>query len=93
MDQITPNSQSQQQPAQDPADPAGGDTVTVTKNPDGTFSVDGKPAKTLEEALALVQQALTGDDGGMSVEQAFRGGFQGAEMGGSGIPGDMGGRY
>lgn len=71
-----------------------GHTCTVTKNPDGTFSI-GTPqdpmaqrAKTIDEALNMVREKLTGDDGGMSVEQAFRGGFNG-----SGVPGDGGMGY
>lgn len=62
------------------AEAAGGASVTVAKHQDGTFTVNGKPARTIDEALNLAREALTGDDGGMSVEQAFRGGFQGAEI-------------
>lgn len=62
--------------------------VILEKKPDGTFTCNGEPAKSIDEVLNMAREKLTGDDGGMSVEQAFRGGF-----GGSGVPGDMGGGY
>jgi len=84
MDMMPPTSQPAAQPAEE-AQAASG-SVTIAKNADGTFTVNGKPAKTIDEALNLARQVLTGDDGGMSVEQAFRGGFRGSEL----PPGDVG---
>lgn len=88
MIQPMPGSQDATTGLPDQADPASGDSVTITKLPDGTFTVDEKPAKTIDEALALAREALTGNDGGMSVEKAFQDSFNGNT--GSGAPGDMG---
>lgn len=55
------------------------ETVTITESDDGTYTVNGKPVKTIDEALMAAKEILTGDDGGMSVEQAFGQGFKGSE--------------
>jgi hypothetical protein len=53
------------------------DSVTITKNPDGTFTVGDHQCEDIDEALEYAKQALMADDGGMSVEQAFGQGFSG----------------
>jgi hypothetical protein len=79
-----------QQPAAGMEAPAGepgqdqGTSVTITKNPDGTFMVDDKPAKDLDEALKMAAQALGAGQDKMSVEQAFSDGFKGAPQPGMG---------
>lgn len=87
MDQMT--STSQPQPPEEAS--TGGTSVTIARAEGGTFTVDGKPAQTLDEALQMARQALEASEGDsrMSVEEAFRGGFNG----GSGVPGDMGAGY
>lgn len=75
MDNMNQPTDMQQAPA---GEQATATTVTVTKNPDGTFTVGEHTCQDIEECLAYVRQALTGEapgDDRMSVEEAFRGGF------------------
>jgi hypothetical protein len=82
MDQPTPTSQPV--PAETPQ--ANPNQVILEKKPDGTFTCNGALAKTIDEVLNMAREKLTGDDGGMSVEEAFKGGFRGSEL----PPGDVG---
>jgi len=86
MDMMPPAGQPGAQPAPAEEAKAAPGTVTIAKAADGSFTVNGKPAKTIDEALNAAREILTGDDGGMSVEEAFRGGFRGSEL----PPGDPG---
>jgi hypothetical protein len=85
MDMMTPAAEPGARPAPAEEAEAAPGTVTIAKAADG-FTVNGKPAKTIDEALNMAREILTGDDGGMSVEEAFRGGFRGSEL----PPGDPG---
>jgi hypothetical protein len=82
MDMMTPTSQ----PGAAPIDEGEGqgtdpNQVILAKLPDGSFTCNGAPAKTIEDVLAMAREKLTGNDGGMSVEQAFQGGFKGSDVG------------
>lgn len=57
-----------------------GTTVTIVKKPDGTATVNGEPAQSVEAALSKAAELL--DDDRMSVEQAFGKGFQGDRVAG-----------
>lgn len=85
MDQMTPTAQPGAMPLDGAAQGEGANPnqVVLEKKPDGTFTCNGAPAKTIDEALNMAREKLTGEDGGMSVEQAFRGGFAGSM-----VPGD-----
>ena len=72
---------TQQAEAVQPEQPIQDGAVTLAKAPDGTFTCNGNPAQTIDEVLNMARELLVGDDGGMSVEQAFRGGFKGSEVG------------
>lgn len=71
-------------PAQGAEQAPQGTSVTITKNPDGTFMVDDKPAKSLDEALQMAAQTLGAGQDKMSVEQAFSDGFKGGQQPGMG---------
>jgi hypothetical protein len=60
-------------------------SVTIAATEAGAYSVTdnatgkGRDAPDIEQALAIAQEILTADDGGMSVQQAFEGGFKEAQ--------------
>ncbi len=70
------------QPNPQPGADAAGTAVTITKQPDGSFMVNDQPAASLDEALMKAKELLGGapEEDGMTVEQAFQGGFSGAAV-------------
>ena len=61
-------------PAAQASQPEDAGTVTIQAQGDA-FAVNGKPAATIDDALNMAREILIGDDGGMSVQEAFGKGF------------------
>lgn len=51
-----------------------------TPDMEANETAQGIQAKTIDEALSKAREMLEGDDGGMSVEEAFGQGFKGSEI-------------
>lgn len=67
----------------EPKEPATMPGMGETESPDMEASEEAamKPAGSIDEALDMARQLLEGDaSGGMTVEQAFQGGFNGDPM-------------